>query len=185
MQLDTMDLADLTRRILAMHDDWDTPHSFYAITWDGTEPRIHTAAMIDPAIHPNMHPGLMVSIATDAIAADKGAPVVAFAFQFEAFSVMRPDDNAPAGEVERFEADRAQRRFHLRPDRVEQAMVLCADVTGRLWSATKTRGQDDEVRESFRPSKDADADGVMTGQFVSALDACAAAAAVALELATP
>lgn len=177
-------MTALVRDILTQHTTWDAPHQFAGITWDGTEPRIAVLGMIDPAIHPTDYPGMITRLAGSCIRQqDRTAPTLtAYALQIEAYMVVQPKEMT-AQEAAQFDRDRRNRTFHQRPDSVEQAMVMCVDMAGRFWSATKRRDRPGDVAEVFEPSLRAR--GAMTGAFVEALSAAATSTAAALYRTVP
>lgn len=124
--------ADYARQLVERRTDWDGMHEFHSIAWDDEFLTPRTIALVDPAIDPDKYPRLMRELAFEAI--HKGERPEAYALLFEAHAIGLDAQNA---------ADFAARRVHRRPDAIEVARVLLADVRGRLWSAEKRRGDDE------------------------------------------
>ncbi|MEX5637430.1 hypothetical protein [Parafrankia sp. FMc2] len=161
--------AGATRRILGMHDEWDTPfHHFISLTWDGTALEPSTVVAITTDIHPSGHPLLMERAARKELARDLPVPY-AYAFLHEVWAVTLDPNASPA---ERDELDRVALRRELdqHPDRHELAVACCVDIHGRLWTATKQRGTEhDGIDEHFY----GDPDTAPGGSFITALRAVA------------
>ncbi len=167
-------MAAETRRAVEMHDEWDSLHCFLTLHWDGEKLTCGTYAAIDPGIEPADYPALMAKLAREAHEGhpDK-PPAFAYLLQIEAFGVKAPGADATAEERRQFDADRRGRTFHARDDAVEVCQAWCADIYGRLWSATKARGDDEGISEKFYPPGKAPG-----GQMISGLRAVAATTGV-------
>jgi len=167
-------LAAETRRAVDLHDEWDSLHCFMTLHWDGEKLTCGTYAAIDPAIKPTDYPALMAKLAREAHEKHPDdPPAFAYLLQIEAHGVEEPGPDATEEERRRFDADRLGRTFHQRADAIEICQAWCADIYGRLWSATKTRG-DEKVSERFYPpGKDRP-----SGQMIRGLLAVAAATGV-------
>jgi hypothetical protein len=136
------------RRITEMHTDWDSPHQFITLHWDGERVSYGTVAMITTDVHPTMYPGVMAGIAREALTGEDRANLYAYALQIEGYAVVEPGSDATEEERRRFLADRVGRRFSERQDAVEIATTSCVDVHGRIWTATKRRDKP-EIDEKF------------------------------------
>lgn len=145
--------AGVTRRMIEMHDTWDSPHSFATLHWDGERLDFGTFAMIATDVHPDNYPNLMLKIAREAMNGDRASALVGYALQIEGYSVVEPDSDASPDERARFQADRVGRRFHRRPDAVESALAYSADIHGRVWGAIKRRGHDGIDEISYAPGE--------------------------------
>ncbi|QXJ25935.1 hypothetical protein AGRA3207_007504 [Actinomadura graeca] len=155
----------MTRGIAGMHDTWDSPHLFITLHWDGQRLDRGSVALIPPDVHPDSYPARMTKIASNSLKGEHADTLYAFALQIEGWGVVPPDTDASAFERKRFLADQRGRRLHARPDAVEFATTFCADVHGRLWSATQRRDRDG-LQESFHEPGDPGRPG---GRFVRAL----------------
>lgn len=142
-------LADATRRITEEHTDWDSPHQFITLHWDGKQISHGTFAVITPDVHPTIYPSVMAKIAREELEGERRDSVYAYALQIEGWGVVEPKPDASLDERVQFEADRLGRKFATRPDAVEIATTWCADVHGRAWAATKRRTHPGLVEEEF------------------------------------
>ncbi|GIH69475.1 hypothetical protein [Sphaerimonospora thailandensis] len=168
-------LAATVRQALDAHE-WDTLHEFRTLHWDGEQITTGTLAAIDPSVHPTDYPALMVKVARTAVEQQQEVSTLhAFLLLFEAHAVMAPSDDASDDEQARFQRDRLERRFYQREDAVELATAYCADIHGRLWSATRRRDTG-AVEQHFYPTPE----GAPGGAFVNALRAVAQAAGAVL-----
>lgn len=140
--------AAMTRKIVADHDEWDSPHHFVTLHWEDGELRPGTWAMIMPDIHPAQYPELMAKLALEAHEKDPDRPAYGYLLQIESFGVTEPGPGASEEERDQFNRDRLGRNFHNRADAVEVAGAWCADIHGRLWAAARRRG-DEEITERF------------------------------------
>ena len=164
--------AAACRALIEAHDEWDSPHAFQTLRWDGGELAVGTHACVMPDIHPDRYPDLMRKIVTDEIRDRPGEPAYAFAIQIEGFGVRMPPESVElsAAERARFRADSIGRTFHKRPDRVEICTAHLADIHGRMWTAGKYRGGDEAITEKFYAPGDPE---FPAGQMVRGLLACA------------
>jgi hypothetical protein len=162
--------AATVRRALDMHDEWDSPHSFETLHWDGTTLRTMTYACIMTDIKPADYPAYMTALAKEELEKHPDDPAYGYLIQAEGYRVTEPGPEASAEEREQFQRDRRERNFHKRADAVETCSVWAADIHGRLWFAEKARDRDG-VRERFwRPGVSASAPG---GPWIDALLAVA------------
>ncbi|HMH89683.1 MAG TPA: hypothetical protein VK586_01230 [Streptosporangiaceae bacterium] len=142
-------LGAAAREAIERHDEWDVPHEFLTLHWDGSRvvPRLVAAILLDmpaPAI-----PGIMASMAAEQRDRGPGDLACGYLLRIEEFGVTLPAGGFPtAAERERFQADRRNRTFHQRPDAVEAATAWVAAPNGRLWSATHTRDDPSRIMES-------------------------------------
>jgi hypothetical protein len=163
-------MAAMVRKILGMHDEWDSMHQFVTLHWDGERVTPGTVAIVDPAIHPTEYGKVMAGVAAERITGHPGDLPCAYLLQIEGFGVIEPAPGATDEERARFNRDRIGRTFHQRADAREFCQVWCADIHGRLWSATKLRDEPDDIQVKFyRPGS---APG---GQMIRALLSVAAA----------
>jgi hypothetical protein len=132
--------AETARKIIEAHDEWDSLHAFITLHWDGENLTPGTCAAIDPAIDPAEYADLMAGMARKELDENPQDPAYGYLLQIEAFGVTMPGKDASAEERLRFDADRLGRTFHQRPDATEMAIAYCADIHGRLWTATRRRG---------------------------------------------
>lgn len=156
-------LRAATRRALEAHDTWDSPHAFMTLHWDGTTVQTRTYATIMPDIAPPDYPKLMAGVAYEELAKDPDEPAVAYLLQIEAHSLREPGPEAGEAERERFHTARLTRTFHRHPDAEEAAIAYCADVHGRVWSATKWRAGPGRIDEAFYPPGRAPGGQLITG----------------------
>jgi len=160
-------LAALAREVIDAHSEWDAPHALASVYRDGKGGACYgTVTLIDPALHPGLYPAVISSRAAEDSA--KQGPPYAFLLQAEMFGTTEPGADASPADRALYEADRQARTFHLRKDAVEIAQAWVADVHGRLWSATKVRGQDGIQESFYRPGS-----GIPGGQMIDALLAAA------------
>jgi hypothetical protein len=161
-------MAAKTRELIERHDEWDSLHAFATLHWDDGQLRFGTVAMIDPGISPDQYPELMRKIAAGQFGKHPDDPPYAYLLQIEAFGCVDPGPDASEEERRQFDVDRLGRTFHQRADAREIATAYCADIHGRVWSATKARGEEDRIEEHFYgPGKS------LGGQFIRALLAVA------------
>lgn len=144
-------LAAATRQAIESHTEWDSMHCFVTLHWDGEGLRTGTYAAIDPGIDPPDYPALMAGIAAKELEKHPHDPPYAYLLQIEAFGVTAPGPAASEAERDQFDRDRLGRTFHQRTDAVESVIAYCADIHGRLWSATEVRGRPGEITENFYP----------------------------------
>lgn len=157
--------AGYARQVLEDHGEWDSPHKFLALHWDGGKLTCGIYVCIMTDIHPDQYPALMLKTAQESLVKCPESPPYGYLLQCEAFSVTEPGPDASEEERRQYESDRAGRTFHERPDAVESAVVYCADIHGRLWSAVKLRSDPDVISESFHPPGQA----APAGQYITAL----------------
>lgn len=160
--------AEITREAVTDHD-WDSPHRFATLTWNEETKEIayRVYAMITPDVPPEHYPGIMTQIALQDYEAED-TPPIAYLLQIEAFGAIMPGKDATPEEKQRFDEDRKNRTINKRADAREISTAYCADVFGRVWTATRDRATD-EVEEQFFPSHPQTG-----GEFFAALRACAA-----------
>jgi hypothetical protein len=143
-------LAEFTRRVIAeMHSEWDAPHQFMTLHWDGTEITAGTLACITPDVPPADYQNVMMRIALEELTGRPCRPC-AYLLQIEAYTTTVTAD-ATAAERAQAYADHAAETIHLRGDAREVAVAYCADVTGQLWMALKDRAVPGVVEERFQP----------------------------------
>lgn len=138
-----------TRRALESHDTWDSPHCFMTLHWDGTSVHVGTYAAILPDVAPPDYPVHMARLAYEELERDPGDPACAYLLQIEAHSLRPPSADAGEAELNRFHTARLTRTFYRQPDAEEAAIAWCADVHGRMWSATKYRSDPARIEEVF------------------------------------
>lgn len=164
--------AAITRKITEQHDQWDSPHHLFSLLWDGTRISYGAAAMITPDVPPAHYPAIIERFAQEEMDRQQTAgenTLYGYALQIEAHAVVGPGPQATAAEQLRYQADRIGRTFHQRPDAVEVATVMCADIHGRMWQATKRRPQPDEIEEQYTaPSAVKRPHGQMVGAVLDA-----------------
>lgn len=159
--------AAATRKAVEDHSEWDSPHVFITLHWDGEKLTYGTYACIMPDWHSDKYPALMIKLAGERSREFPDDPAYAYLLQIESFGVTMPvREKMSATEQMQFDADRLGRAFHKRPDAVEACTAWCADVHGRLWEASKIRGGDESVSEHFYPPT---ADRPVAGQFIAGL----------------
>ncbi|GIH91984.1 hypothetical protein ACFFMN_33750 [Planobispora siamensis] len=172
--IDQSILADYAARLLDTRTDWDIPHEFHTLHWDGERLRTGTLTMIDPSVPPSAYPHLMASTSGKEAAEQCKAgerTLYGYALIVEAHSVKEPADPSPE-EAARFTRDRIERRFHERPDAVEIAGVHLVDIHDRMWVATRERASG-KVEHHFYPDKD----GAPGGPLIAGLRMAAYATA--------
>jgi hypothetical protein len=143
--------AAATRKAIEVHDEWDAPHWFQTLHWDGTALTCRTCACIMPDIDPLGYPKVMAGIAREELEKYPDDPAYGYLLQIEGFGVTQPPAGAAEAEREQFDRDRIGRTFHERPDAVEAAYAYAADIHGRVWCATHTRADPDRIDEAFYP----------------------------------
>jgi hypothetical protein len=140
--------AATVRRALDMHTEWDSPHSFETLHWDGEKLRTMTYACITTDIDAVKYPALMMGMAREELEKHPEDPAYGYLVQAEGHRVIEPGPGASAAEREQFRRDRLGRTFWKRPDAVEVCTVWAADIHGRLWFGEKARNQPG-IREAF------------------------------------
>lgn len=143
--------AQAARHAIESHAEWDSLHAFVTFFLEDGDLAAGTWAAIDPGIDPPDYPRLMMKLARKDLDEYPDRIPYAYLLQIEAFGVIEPGKDASAEEKMRFQADRLGRTFHQRPDASEIACAYVADVHGRLWSAVKRRGREEEISENFYP----------------------------------
>ena len=143
--------AAAARKAIEDHNEWDSPHAFVTLHWDGENLTGRTYACIMPDIHPADYPAYMIKLAREDYEKDPDDAAYAYLLQIEAFGVAEPGPGASDAERAQHLADRLGRTFHQRDDAVEMATAWCADIHGRLWEATKRRTQPNVITEHFYP----------------------------------
>lgn len=141
--------AAAARHAIEDHTEWDAAHAFITFRWDGAKLSAGTYACIMPDIEPDDYPQLMAGLALEELQKDPGDPAYAYLLQTEGYGVKPPGPDATDKERLQYRADRRQRRFHQRPDAVEIATAILADVHGRLWQASHTRSDPGVIAEKF------------------------------------
>ena len=144
-------LAAVTRQAIEVHDEWESPHSFQTLHWDGREIATGTYMRIMPDIYHHQYPGLMAQAAYEQQRERPDDPPCAYLLQVEAFGTVEPGKDASEEERDRYQRARLGRTFHELPGAQEVCAAYCADVHGRLWSAVKRRGNPGEISEHFYP----------------------------------
>jgi hypothetical protein len=134
--------AAAARLAIERHDEWDAPHAFETLHWDGEKLRTMTYLCIMNDVDPPKYPALMARAALEELEKHPDDPAYGYLLQVESHGVSKPGPQASEAEREQYERDRLGRTFHKRPDAVEVCQVWAADVHGRLWSATKRRGDE-------------------------------------------
>jgi hypothetical protein len=143
--------AAAARRAVEEHDEWDSPHNFQTLHWDGERLHCHAYVCIMPDLHATQYPQVMAGTAREQQIKDPADPAYAYLLQIEAFGIPEPAPDAPLAERKHYDADRLGRTFHKRPDATEAAIAWCADIHGRLWCATKRRSEPGRIYEAFYP----------------------------------
>jgi hypothetical protein len=157
--------AGYARQVLEDHDEWDSPHAFMTLHWDGEKLTCGAYVCIMPDVHPDRYPAMMLETARESLRQNPGSPPYGYLLQCEAFAAAEPGPDATDGERRLWEADRVGRTLHERPDAVESAVVYCADIHGRLWTAVKPRKDPGAISESFYPPGQT----AVGGQFIRGL----------------
>lgn len=141
-------LARLVRDTAAEHDRWDRPHQFQTLHWDGATVTAGHVASITLDVDPDDIPRLIMAVAAEQFAAQPGQPPCAYLLEWEGHGVPGPGPGASAAERAQFGRDARDRALHRRPDALEVVTVICADIHGRVWKASKMRDTG-EVAEVF------------------------------------
>ena len=142
--------AKAAREAIECHDEWDSPHCFQALHWDGTDLSCRTYVCIMPDIHPEQYPALMAKAAREELEKHPDDPACGYLLQIESFGLAEPGKDASEAEREAYERARITRTFSKHPDAVETVIAWAADIHGRLWSAGRIRGKD-SISETFCP----------------------------------
>lgn len=120
--------AAAVREALEDHTDWDSPHHFTTLHWDGERLTPYTVVVIMQDIDAAEYPAHMAAIAAEELREHPGDPAYAYLLQFEAFGM--PDGLGTH-----------ERPFREQPEAIECAVAYCADIHGRLWTAGQQRGE--------------------------------------------
>lgn len=160
--------AAAARAAIEAHTEWDAPHAFVTLHWDGASLATRTYACIMADINPADYPKMMAGMALEELSKDPADPAYAYLLQAEFFGVTEPGPDATEADREQFDRDRLGRTFHQRPDAIECATAWVADVHGRVWNAGHTRKDPGLISEKFYPPGRAP-----SGHFVQGLLAVA------------
>ncbi|MEU4576055.1 hypothetical protein [Nonomuraea sp. NPDC023979] len=140
---------------------WDLPHLFVPLRWDGSRMSAGPAHQIEVTTRPNAYPDLLAGLASDdaheqARLAREGEEPTLYGYMLlqEMYSVEHSPATATPLEERRWKRDSAERRYHERPDARESCMVLAADIDGRYWQAIRFRHTPKQVRRMFWQSVD-------------------------------
>jgi hypothetical protein len=144
--------AAARRAVEELHTEWDSPHNFQTLHWDGEKLHCRTYACIMLDVNPPDYPAYMVGLARTQHEKDPGDPAYAYLLQIECFGVTEPGPDATKADRERYNAARLGRTFHKLPEATEACTAWVADIHGRLWAATKTRDKPGEIQEKFYPA---------------------------------
>jgi len=128
-------MAAYTRGVIEQHDQWDSLHQFMILGWDGQQVSCRVLAGIDPAVDPDQYPMMLAGLAGQHLEEHPGEPPYAYLLQIEGWAAEGPGP-----------------RPSLRPDRIEIAVAVCADIDGRLWACEKRRDRPGEIAEYFSAS---------------------------------
>ncbi|MGI5223257.1 hypothetical protein [Nocardia sp. CA-290969] len=139
---DGAQLEDYTRKVADTYTVWDSPHQLFALSWDGE--KVEAPALfgldtaIDPARYPAVLPGLIARYLLEhALAPVARPPIVALCLQIEAHTVERDSLTYQQRRAV------ANRQMHTLPQAQEKCLCLTADIAGRVWWASKTRGTEE------------------------------------------
>jgi hypothetical protein len=130
------EMERVIHEMLEFHgDDWDSLHAFRLLTRPEDRAEVVLHAAIDTAIDPGDYPAMLFGVIGEfgRERDPEDPPLVGCVLQIESFGVF---EGGPTPELE--EALR-RRELHLRPDAVEQCVVIAADASGRAWMASKDR----------------------------------------------
>lgn len=182
---DTALMAAFTRMVAEdMHTEWDSFHQFLILVQadDGQiVPRV--VAILTPDIPPPAYPriiqGLAESDIKDHVTEEGMPPPCGYLLQYEAYGVWSQDrDTMSPQDQSDLDADIRNRQLHTRADAEEACRVVCVDVTGRVYKASKRR-TDGQIRtEEYAPDERPDG-GLDEGVFTRALQAIARATGMA------
>ncbi|MBF6301204.1 hypothetical protein IU459_27200 [Nocardia amamiensis] len=164
------EMVRVTNATVAGHDEWDSPHYFTALAWDGTRVFATMVTVIDPGVRPQDYPPVLLEVMSKHLAdrlRDKpgAAPVVACMLQVETFGLR----TGPGGMIPEERAALHRGELHMLPHRTEAVIVMTADIAGRMWSAAKERGWDGGPDEVL-------ADDIRCGEFPELARRCASLA---------
>lgn len=171
-------LAAEVRSTAADHDHWDRPACFRILHWHEDELWTSFCAFITLEISTEEYPALVRDLVTkNLLKGDRSKPPpCAYLLEHEGW-MAQASVTASKAERDQIDRDAAARRIHTRPDRVETAIVIAADVHGRLFSAFKRRDTG-EVTENMTMPGQYGRDGV-GGRLPEVLLAAANAIGVA------
>jgi hypothetical protein len=141
--------AAITRDTVEEHREWDSPHSFLTLRWDGDSLSCRTWVCIMPDVDPVKYPAVMMGTVREELEKYPDDPAYGYLLQGEFFGTEEPGADASAADREQYERDRIGRTFQQRPDAAEACIAWAADIHGRLWSAAKTRTNPDRIQEAF------------------------------------
>jgi hypothetical protein len=113
--------AEAAREVTERHTEWDSPHCFEILVWDGAKLFCRSYACIMPDWDPADYPALMIRLAREDFEKHPGAPAYAYLLQVEGVSATGD----------------------------EAAFAWCMDIHGRAWCAKKTRSEPGRISESF------------------------------------
>jgi hypothetical protein len=142
--------AAAARHAVERHAEWDSPHAFETLHWDGEKLTTMTYACIMPDVDPVKYPAYMTRLAREELDRHPDDPAYGYLLQVESFGMRVPGPGDTAAYRERYEDARRNRTFHLQPDAREVCTAWAADIHGRLWFAQKGRGDPPgQVTEAF------------------------------------
>ncbi|MEW9530555.1 hypothetical protein [Microbispora sp. NPDC049125] len=163
--------------------DWNGPHTFATVTWDGSDLGVHTWVSITTDVHPGQYPKVITRFSRDAVIEANRARangvepnLYGYLLVAEFWRAPEPRWDAPAKAHRRWDADRRNRTFHARTDAVETRIAMFADIDGRAWMTELER----RTRALRRHFFEGYLDGPRTvgGPFLSVLAASARATGV-------
>ncbi|MCK9921624.1 hypothetical protein MXD61_06925 [Frankia sp. AgPm24] len=144
--------ARAVRDLLDQHTEWDAPlYPFVSFVYDQGQIRPSTVNMISAVFDPNSFPVIMDGLVRDELATDLPTPY-AYALLTELWIVY--STAVSPGERARLRHQAATHQLGQHPGRVEVAWVTCADIHGRVWSASRRR-DNGEITERFVGDPDA------------------------------
>jgi hypothetical protein len=142
--------AAAARHAAERHDEWDAPHSFETLHWDGAKLTTMTYACIMQDMPPAKYPQVMMGLAREELEKHPDDPAYGYLLQVESFGMREPGPGDTAAYRERYDDARRNRTFRLQPDAREVCTAWAADIHGRLWFAQKDRGDPPgQVAEAF------------------------------------
>ena len=116
--------AAITRYTVEEHREWDSPHSFLTLRWDGDSLSCRTWVCIMPDVDPVKYPAVMMGAVREELEKYPDDPAYGYLLQGEFFGTQEPDA-------------------------AEACIAWAVDIHGRLWSAAKTRTNPDRIQEAF------------------------------------
>jgi hypothetical protein len=140
-------LGDALEGLILGHT-WDTPHRLMAFSWDGTHIRMCGNKDIPYTFNPD-HLGVLIQETAAHWTERELARIVnghqprlyAVALLIEVHDVIAATADDTPWEQARYQRDRRERRFHQRDDAVEKRAIHAADIDGRFYCLTLTRGR--------------------------------------------